>query len=195
MQLGGPVIFCETFDAPAGIGNRSGDLNGNVWGVSRAMGSSVNFGQSDYNLWNSTLLQKCDGTTPRVVAPHDIIICNGQLREAVNDNNSGAFDAGDVSSLAMYPKQPFDFAGRTGTVSFDVSNDTAGSHAAWPEFWLSDLPVPDPFQPLRLLAVIARQRARNSTRCGVADRSVGYLPQRQQSGQIPLDGRLGRGGA
>jgi len=66
------------------------------------------------------------------------------LREATNDNNSGIFEAGDVTSLAMYPKQPFDFAGRTGTVSFDVSND-GGTHGAWPEFWLSDLPVPDPF--------------------------------------------------
>jgi hypothetical protein len=47
--------------------------------------------------------------------------------------------------LAMYPRQPFDFAGRTGTVSFDVSNDSHGSHSAWPEFWMSDLPVPAPF--------------------------------------------------
>jgi hypothetical protein len=148
MQLGSStVIFCDTFDAPAGIGNgnRAGDLNGNVWGVSRALGAGVNFGQQQYGMWNSTLIEKCDGTTARVMAPNDIIICNGQLREGANDNNSGAFDAGDVLSLAMYPKQPFDFAGRTGTVSFDVSNDTAGSHAAWPEFWLSDLPVPDPF--------------------------------------------------
>ena len=45
----------------------------------------------------------------------------------------------------MYPKQPFDFAGRTGTVSFDVSNDTQGTHAAWPEFWITDTPVPAPF--------------------------------------------------
>ena len=44
--------------------------------------------------------------------------------------------------LAMYPKQPFDFAGRTGTVSFDISNDSHGTHAAWPEFWLSNLPFP-----------------------------------------------------
>jgi len=148
MQLGStPVIFCDPFDAPAGLGkgSRAGDLNGNVWSVSRQMGSGTNFGQNEYNLWNSTLIDKCDGTQPRVNAPNDIIICNGQLREAANDNNSGVFDEGDVISLAMYPKQPFDFAGRTGTVSFDVSNDTAGSHAAWPEFWLSDLPVPDPF--------------------------------------------------
>jgi hypothetical protein len=145
MQLGTSFVFCDTFDAPAGIGNRSGDLNGYLWGVSRALGSGVNFGQQQYGMWNPTVIQRCDGTSAKVIAPHDIIICNGQLREAVNDNNSGVFDEGDVTSLAMYPKQPFDFAGRTGTVSFDISNDTAGSHAAWPEFWLSDLPVPDPF--------------------------------------------------
>jgi len=45
----------------------------------------------------------------------------------------------------MYPKQPFDFAGRTGTIVFDVSDNSQGSHAAWPEFWMSDKPVPDPF--------------------------------------------------
>lgn len=145
MVLGGTVTFCDTFDAPAGTGTRSGDLNGNVWGVSREIGGGTNFGQSQYNQWNATVLQKCDGTTPTVTPPNDIMICNGQLREASNDNNTLVFDAGDVTSLAMYPRQPFDFAGRTGTVSFDVSNDTAGIHAAWPEFWMSDLPVPDPF--------------------------------------------------
>jgi hypothetical protein len=148
MQLGStPAIFCDTFDAPAGLGNgnRAGDLNGNVWGVSRAIGGGVNFGQRQYNQWNATQIDKCDGTTPTVIAPNDIIICNGQLREASNDNNSLQFEDGDVTSLAMYPKQPFDFAGRTGTISFDVSNDTNGIHSAWPEFWMSDLPVPDPF--------------------------------------------------
>lgn len=144
MQLGGTATFCDTFDAPAGTGTRAGDLNGNVWGVSRTIGDGVNFGQHWYNQWNATQIQKCDGSTPTVNAPADVIICNGQIREAVNDNNSGVFDAGTVTNLAMYPKQPFDFAGRTGTVSFDVSNDAA-LHGAWPEFWMSDLPVPGPF--------------------------------------------------
>jgi hypothetical protein len=147
MQLGSaPVVFCETFDAPAGVaGTRTGDLNPNVWGVSRTIGDGVNFGQGQLNQWNATQIQKCDGTTPTVIAPADIIICNGQLREASNDNNALAFEGGTVTSLAMYPKQPFDFAGRTGTVSFDVSNDTGGIHSAWPEFWLTDAPVPAPF--------------------------------------------------
>lgn len=144
-MLGGAVTFCETFDAPAGIaGTRAGDLNPNVWGVSRQIASGTNFGQGQYNMWNATQIVMCDGTTPTVNAPSDIVICNGQLREASDDNNDGGFDDGTVTSLAMYPKQPFDFAGRTGTVSFDVSND-AGPHGAWPEFWLSDTPAPDPF--------------------------------------------------
>lgn len=39
--------FCETFDSPDGNGNRSGDLNGTLWGVSRQLGA-VNFGQGQY---------------------------------------------------------------------------------------------------------------------------------------------------
>jgi hypothetical protein len=131
------VAFCETFDAPAGNpAARSGDLNAELWGASRAAGST-NLGQGDYTLWQTTPLESCNGTTT-VRPPNDIIICGGQLREAVTDG-------GTVTSLAMYPKQPFDFAGRTGTVVFDVANDTQGGHAAWPEFWLTDKPVPDPF--------------------------------------------------
>lgn len=145
MQLGTAVTFCDTFDAPAGNGVRQGDLDSNVWGVSRTIGDGVNLGQNQWNQWNATAIQKCDGTTPTVNAPKDVIICNGQLREALNDNNSLQFESGTVVVMALYPKQPFDFAGRTGTVSFDVSNDTHGGHAAWPEFWMSDLPVPAPF--------------------------------------------------
>jgi hypothetical protein len=138
-----PLAFCDTFDAPAGIGNRSGDLNGSVWGVSRILGDT-NFGQGTANAAPPTSLVGCDGTTT-VLPPHDVIVCHGQLREATNDNASGGFEAGTVTVLAMYPKQPFDFAGRTGTIGFDVSNDTHGTHAAWPELWMTDKPVPAPF--------------------------------------------------
>jgi len=144
MQLGGTVAFCETFDKKnSGIPSRTGDLDPNVWGVSRATGN-VNLGQGLYNGWAATQLQTCNGTTT-VTPPNDIMICNGQLREASNDNPLGIFDAGNVTTLAMYPKQPFDLAGRTGTVSFDISNASHGTHAAWPEFWVTNLPIPAPF--------------------------------------------------
>ena len=144
LQLGGAVTFCDTFDTKnPGIPSRTGDLDPNVWGASR-LSQIVNLGQRQYNSWPTTQLQTCNGTT-KVGPPNDIIICNGQLRQASNDNPSGAYEAGWVTVLALYPKQPFDFSGRTGTVSFDVSNDTHGGHGAWPEFWMTNLPVPAPF--------------------------------------------------
>lgn len=133
---GATAAFCDTFDAPAGTGNRSGDLNGTVWGVSRALGQE-NFGQGQYAATAPTQMDKC-GTTVTVQPPADVAICNGQVTEAVNDQ-------GIVTSLAMYPKQPFDIAGRTGTMSFDVSDDSHGNHTAWPEIWYTDTPAPDPF--------------------------------------------------
>lgn len=129
--------FCDSFDNPSPITNRSGQLDGSIWGVSRFTGNTNGFGNL-YNAWSQTQIQLCDGSSPIVQPPNDIRICNGQLREATTDN-------GTVTVLAMYPKQPFDFAGRTGKVTFDVSNDTLGSHDAWPEFWMSDKPVPAPF--------------------------------------------------
>jgi hypothetical protein len=128
--------FCDTFSQPAGTGNRAGQLNGTIWGASRATGNN-NPSQGEVDAWSPTQLAGCGG--PLNVQPdNDIIVCNGQVREATNDNET-------VTALAMYPKQPFDFTNRTGIVTFDVSNDTQGSHAAWPEFWLTDKPIPAPF--------------------------------------------------
>src|SRR5262249_23244892 len=93
--------------------------------------------QGDIDAWMPTSEVLC-GQTKTVQPEGDINICNGQLVEATNDGES-------VTTLAIYPKQPFDIANRTGIVTFDVSNDTEGTHAAWPEFWYTDKPVPTPF--------------------------------------------------
>ena len=89
MQLGSAAIFCETFDNKnPGIPSRTGDLDPNVWGVSRATGN-VNFGHGRYNGWAATTqIQTCNGTKT-VAPPNDIIICNGQFRQASNDNPIG----------------------------------------------------------------------------------------------------------
>lgn len=153
------AAFCETFDAPAGDGNRSGDLDGALWGVSRQLGG-VNFGQGQYYDVESALMHRC-GEDVTVLPPNDVAICNGQAVDAVNDQHG-------VTSLAMYPKQPFDIAGRTGTVTFDVSDDSHGSHRAWPEFWYTDQPVPAPFTHFSSLQSVPRN--------GLGVRFAGYCP-------------------
>jgi hypothetical protein len=132
--------FCDTFAAPIGAGagtaSRSGDLDGLLWGVSRATGQQ-NPGQGDSNAWNPTQLNLC-GALVSVQPPQDVRICDGHLVEATDDG-------GQVTTLAMYPKQPFDIAGRTGTISLDVADDSQGTHAAWPEIWYTERPDPAPF--------------------------------------------------
>jgi len=126
--------FCDTFKAPAGIGNRSGQLDGVVWGVSHVSGEDNYGGPS--NGWGQAPQTVCG--SPQVLAPgNDVFVCDGLLVEGQDDSQG-------VTGLALYPKQPFDFAGRTGKVTFDVSNDSQGSHAAWPEFWITDKPIPAP---------------------------------------------------
>lgn len=127
--------LCETFDAPAGTGNRSGQLNGTLWGESHVTGDQ-NQGSPSYG-WAMSQQPVC-GSSQSVTPDHDAFICNGQLVE-------GQDDAGVVQAITFYPKQPFDFAGRTGKIVFDVSNDTQGNHSAWPELWITDQPVPGPF--------------------------------------------------
>src|SRR5579864_822923 len=99
--------FCDTFDTPAGTGNRSGQLNGTVWGVSRLSGDD-NFG-NPADGWGQSQQTLC-GTTQAVTPDNDIFLCNGLLVEGQDDNEG-------VTTIAMYPKQPFDFAGRTGKVT------------------------------------------------------------------------------
>src|SRR6185437_15175192 len=69
-------IFCDTFDQPMGIGNRSGELNGLIWGVSRI--DRPNQNQNFYNNWAYTPEDQC-GNTVVVHPPNDIHICNGLL--------------------------------------------------------------------------------------------------------------------
>ena len=141
------AAFCATFKAPYPIGNRSGALDGTLWGVSRQLGAT-NFGQEQYYDVSPTTMQHC-GQAITVQPPNDVAICNGQLVEAVSDQHG-------VTSLAMYPKQPFDIAGRTGTITFDVSDDSHGSHRAWPELWYTDQPVPAPFVHFSSLQSVPR---------------------------------------
>lgn len=136
----GNLAFCETFDRASTVFNRSGQLDGLVWGVSRAL-TKVNIGQPWH--WATTEINAC-GNIQQVNPPYDVQVCNGQLRQATNDNFYDG-SGGNPMSMALYPKQQFDFSGRVGTVAFDVSNDTAGMHATWPEFWMTDQPVPTPF--------------------------------------------------
>jgi hypothetical protein len=147
----GTAAFCDMFNNPTvnSAGSRSGQLNGTVWGVSDSAG--IWYQPSELNAVNdgAATLPNCDGGIQDVNPPDEIEICSGNLIEDHNDGEG-------VDEIAMYPKQPFNFAGRTGKVVFDVSNNSEGNHAAWPEFWMTDQPVPSPFIHEQTLTMLPR---------------------------------------
>ena len=134
------TAFCEGFNtayANDATSNRSGDLDSRLWGVSRT-NTATNTSQGQLNTWSPTTLSAGCGAGQTVLPTADVRVCNGRLYEGVTDDHG-------QSTLAIYPKQPFDISGgRTGTVVFDVNSDSQGPHAAWPEFWWTDQPVPAP---------------------------------------------------
>lgn len=124
------AAFCETFDAPHNGGTQTGDLDPVLWGVSRV--GDWNPGEITNGITPSHNACAGGALTP---PPGDARVCGGQYVESENDG-------GAVTAMDSYPKQPFSFTGRTGKVVFDVSADSEGSHAAWPEFVITDAPVP-----------------------------------------------------
>lgn len=150
------VAFCDTFDQPAAANDsRSGPLNPTVWGVSEVMagsGSTYDSGtNSSQNIVDSIApvnsTAPCGGTG--LTPTRNLQICDGQLFDSVNDD-------GGQTILAMYPRQPFDIANRTGDVTFDVSDNSQGNHAAWPSLIYTDQPVPAPYTSGSGLAAFAR---------------------------------------
>jgi hypothetical protein len=132
-----PIAFCDTLDTPDPTpGTRSGALNGVLWGVSR-QSSSTNPGQGMANDWANSVQNECANQV-QVAPDNDVRVCESELVESIND------DTGQ-NILAMYPRQPFNFAGRTGTVEFNVSDNSQGGHAAWPTLTITDQPVPAPY--------------------------------------------------
>ncbi|MEO5901122.1 MAG: hypothetical protein ABIR68_13500 [Ilumatobacteraceae bacterium] len=179
------AAFCETFDAPHNGGTQTGDLDPTLWGVSRIddfnPGNVLNGWVTSHNACSgggttdnaSPTNDGADGNSrtfgPATPAPGDARVCNGQY---VSSNNDG----GAVSNIDAYPKQPFNFAGRTGKVVFDVSADSDGGHAAWPEFLITDKPVPGVHRCISQceLGEHATPTAKNQVGFSIADANQGF---------------------
>jgi hypothetical protein len=112
-------------------------LNGVLWGADRSTGND-NLGQNLVENWSDSQQNEC-GTTVTVTDANDINVCNQVMVESANDTVNAT-----RTQFSMYPRQPFNFAGRTGTIEVNVSDDSFSSHSAWPTIAITDSPAPNP---------------------------------------------------
>ena len=149
------AAFCDTFDTPS-PGGRGGDLDDAKWSVARISGEN-NQGQGAFNVWGATTTQACGKKTDGVSVPNDMFFCAGGGTASMHFNDSYN-DGGDFTIHSYRIRQPFDFSGRTGIVAFDVDarGSIPGGHGFWFNIFISDEPIPAPYQNGAFTALFAR---------------------------------------
>src|SRR3954467_7525342 len=87
----------------------------------------------------STPVSACQGSSSSVIADHDILFCDAA------SGHAGQFlvadSAQNYSLVSMRPRQPFDFAERTGTIAFNVDALTEGGLGWWTSVFVTTEPM------------------------------------------------------
>lgn len=146
------AAFCDDFSEGAYTGsaaNRGGDLDPTRWSVARET-EAVNPGQGQYQTFSPTTAQFCQTPLTGVLPDHDSFMCDGTNGTTTADQGTEDMhwmtamnDAGNYATISARALRPFDFAGRTGTISFMVDAKTRGGHSTWAGVTLADDPIPD----------------------------------------------------
>ncbi|HKY36407.1 MAG TPA: hypothetical protein VJN18_10735 [Polyangiaceae bacterium] len=134
------LAFCDSFDSPSPGGN-AGDLDDALWSVARIQGA----GWGEYNPVRATTVEGCGKEV--VAGPGgDLSLCEVAPGDGRLNMSYYGGDAFIVQSLRI--RQPFDFADRTGIISFDVDGESRmpGGHGFWFNVMIADEPVPAPYQ-------------------------------------------------
>jgi hypothetical protein len=138
----GPPAFCDTFElGPAATtGGRSGELDPLRWSALRSAGIDTAFGGG---IGKAQLPQCRPGLTDALVFPDgDTVICDPT--PTIPTRHLLTATAAQNYGLNAYRiRQPFDFAGRTGTIKLDVDL-TNGGLLGWPAIAVSEDPSPAP---------------------------------------------------
>jgi hypothetical protein len=132
--------FCETFDT-AGTGIRARSVNPQRISVAR-VGPGANPPQSLLNQWRPANAVGCDGQIVALSPPNDYYLCpsssGSHLRQAYDDD-------GNFTIHSIGIRQLFDFTDG-GKFAFDVDGWFTPGHGTWLEVWVTDQPIPAPYQ-------------------------------------------------
>ena len=135
--------FCDTFEGGPAQGGRAGELDPARWSVARGEPYSPAAFDDGFHV-GPALLGACRAglSNTRVLPDSDVFVCDPIA--TIPSRHVLATAAEQNYGLATYRiRQPFDFAGRTGTIKLDMdlSNNGLGG---WPALVISQDPSPTP---------------------------------------------------
>jgi hypothetical protein len=132
--------FCDTFELGPMAGGRSGELDPAHWSALRSAGIDTAFGGGI----GKALLPQCrPGLTDAMVLPdNDTVICDPTPTIATRHLMT-ATAAQNYGMNSYRIRQPFDFAGRTGTIKLDADL-SGGGLFGWAAIAIGEDPTPAP---------------------------------------------------
>jgi hypothetical protein len=161
------AAFCDAF-TKASPGGRAGALDDARWSLSR-----LGFGCGYSFMFPETPVNLCGVWKTVEPGGPDSEFC-------LNENNEprwaeGFDDNTDFNYLSARIRQPFDFEGRTGTVTWQADARTSGNHGWWTEMWITADPVPGPnlHDPDQLVTSSEALAISFDLNCGVSAAGLG----------------------
>jgi hypothetical protein len=140
---GGAPAFCETFESGPTTtpGPRSGELDPARWSVTRGT-PGMDPHTNSVGRVGPMLIESCrPGLVDAMVVPDgDTLICDPSPTIASRYLLTGVA-AQNYGLNTFRIRQPFDFAGRTGTIRFDMET---GGGQGWPSITIAEDPTPTP---------------------------------------------------
>lgn len=124
------AAFCDTFDAPSDHPGRSGELDARLWSEGHLQGELPTAPGFVFGIRPATL-PACRADLPAQVYPgQDAVICD-PTAEVPNPHLLVACGAQNYGATSLRIRQPFDFAGRTGTIAFDADGYVINPLLGW----------------------------------------------------------------
>jgi hypothetical protein len=124
------AAFCETFDAPASVQGRAGELDAGRWSGSRAKHGLPSADGMAIAMGTATIPSCRAGIPDKILLPQDALICDPtptlqsrHLMVAAGMQNYGQH--------TYRIRQPFDFAGRSGRIVFDAEAYVQDALVGW----------------------------------------------------------------
>jgi hypothetical protein len=137
------AAFCETFDRPAGVATRAGELDPKRWSAARMCNIGGPSGDGEAVAIGQAKLPPCRSGLPAHVLPaSDALICDGNP-QIQNSHLLVLVAAQNYGQNSYRIRQPFDFAGRTGKIVFDAEGYNVGLQG-WISLEVTEDPTPAP---------------------------------------------------
>ncbi len=141
--------FCEDLSGGAAAGGRAGDLDESRWSVARNVANPT----STYLMsFPQVPVGPCKASVTQANPDNDLMVCDaasghqGQFEQAMKAQNYAMF--------SLRPRQAFDFAGRTGTIAYNVDAITQGEGSWWTSLYVTDDPVSDAINSSEVMGLL-----------------------------------------